>query len=72
VEISNDHAVESSVASFCGQDHYSSFQTCFEDMPACHASLNGMQKRFKIKASKEILVFLLMPYPTIQSGVLGE
>jgi hypothetical protein len=72
VEISNDHAVESSVASFCGRDHYSSFQTFFEDMPARHASLNGMQKRFKIEASEEILVFLLMPYPTIQPGVLGE
>ena len=72
MEISNDHAAESPVASFCGRDHYSSFQTCFEDMPARHASLNGMQKRFKIEASKEILVFLLMPYPTIQSGVLGE
>jgi hypothetical protein len=72
VEISNDHAAESSVASFCGRDHYSSFQTYFEDVPARHASLNGIQKRFKIEASKEILVFLLMPYPTIQSGMLGE
>jgi hypothetical protein len=72
VEISNDHAAESSVASFCERDHYSSFQTCFEDVPARHASLNGIQKRFKIEASKEILVFLLMPYPTIQSGMLGE
>jgi hypothetical protein len=44
----------------------------FEDLPARHASLNGIQKRFKIEASKEILVFLLMPYPIIQSGVLGE
>jgi hypothetical protein len=44
----------------------------FEDLPARHASLNGIQKRFKIEASKEVLVFLLMPYPIIQSGVLGE
>jgi hypothetical protein len=44
VEISNDHAAESPVSSFCGRDHYSSFQTCFEDLPARHASLNGMQK----------------------------
>jgi hypothetical protein len=72
VEISNDHAAEISVASFCGRDHYSSFQTCFEDVPVRHAALNGMLKQFKVEASKEILVFLLMPYPTIQSGMLGE
>jgi hypothetical protein len=30
----------------------------FEDLPARHASLNGIQKRFKIEASKGILVFL--------------
>ena len=57
MEISNDHAAESSVSSFYGRDHYSSFQTCFEDVPARHATLNGIQKRFKIEASKEILVF---------------
>ena len=53
MEISNDHAVESSVASFCGRDHYSSFQTCFEDMPARHASLNGMQNGSRSKHTRK-------------------
>jgi hypothetical protein len=49
VKVLNGRAVESSVAKFCGRDHYSLFQTCFEDMPACHASLNGMQNGSKSK-----------------------
>jgi hypothetical protein len=65
VKVSNGRAVESSTAKFCGRDRYSLFSTCFEDMPAYHASLNCMQK-VQTQASEEFLDMLSIPYPKTQ------